>query len=393
MRISRSLTLLVIGLSVACASFAARAEILAMMNYETKSADSLKSLKLSAPPARREGIAIVDVDPNSAGFGHILADIPLAPDLVAHHIFYDRTMTRAYITSLGKSELHVMDLTRNPYRMTKVDVPGCAMGEDVIFDESNTTWYLTCMGSANVFVGDVATASVRAEIKIPGTFPHGLAIHSGIDRVLVTSTVSGDMKTVDEVITVVRASTHEVLGSIKLSNKPSPSGEAPVEILFVPGAMPPVAYVTNMFGNSLWSVTWNAAKQDFDAAQVFDFASVKAGVPLEIYFSPDAKTLYVSTAKPGHLHEFDLSSGLASPKLVKTMPAGEGAHHVAFTRDYRYGFVQNALLNLPGMSDGAVTVVDLGKGEVVASMDTLKNAGFNPNSIVLLPQWNHPAGH
>jgi hypothetical protein len=26
-------------------------------------------------------------------------------------------------------------------------------------------------------------------------------------------------------------------------------------------------------------------------------------------------------------------------------------------------------------------------------MDTLKNAGLNPNSIVLLPQWNDLMGH
>ena len=66
---------------------------------------------------------------------------------------------------------------------------------------------------------------------------------------------------------------------------------------------------------------------------------------------------------------------------------------MAFTKDYRYGFVQNALLNLPGMSDGAVTVVDLGEGKAVASMDTLKDAGYNPNSIVLLPEWNDLGGH
>jgi hypothetical protein len=45
------------------------------------------------------------------------------------------------------------------------------------------------------------------------------------------------------------------------------------------------------------------------------------------------------------------------------------------------------------MKDGSVSVVDLAKGEVVASMDTLKNAGFNPNVIVLLPEWNDFAGH
>jgi hypothetical protein len=45
-------------------------------------------------------------------------------------------------------------------------------------------------------------------------------------------------------------------------------------------------------------------------------------------------------------------------------------------------------LNLPGMSDGSITVIDVTQGEAIASVDTLKNQGFNPNSIVLLP-----AGH
>ena len=44
--------------------------------------------------------------------------------------------------------------------------------------------------------------------------------------------------------------------------------------------------------------------------------------------------------------------------------------------------------------DGAtVTVVDLQKQEVIKSMDTLKDAGFNPNCLVLLPQWYNAAGH
>ena len=268
------------------------AEILAMMNYETKRADSLASFKLSAPRERREGIAVIDVDPSSASSGRILSDIPLPADLVAHHIFYDRTMSKAYVTALGKGDqLHVLDMETSPFRMSRIDVPGCVMGEDVIFDESNTTWYLTCMGSANVFVGDVATDVVKRAIEIPDTYPHGLAIHTGVDRLLVTSTVRGDLKDARESVTVVRASSGEVLGSIKMSDKPSPSGVAPVEILFVPGARPPVAYVTNMFGGTLSTLTWDASRQDFDAEQVFDFAGVNAGVPLELYFSPDGRTL------------------------------------------------------------------------------------------------------
>ena len=50
-------------------------------------------------------------------------------------------------------------------------------------------------------------------------------------------------------------------------------------------------------------------------------------------------------------------------------------------------------INLPGMSDGSVTIVDLKTEAVVGSMDTLKLKGFNPNSMVLLPQWNDLAGH
>jgi DNA-binding beta-propeller fold protein YncE len=112
-----------------------------------------------------------------------------------------------------------------------------------------------------------------------------------------------------------------------------------------------------------------------------------------MYFVDNGKTLYVTTANPGRLHIFDLSQNPAKPKLVKSITTGQGAHHVGLTRDGRYAFVQNSFINLPGMRDGSVTVVDLKAQKVVASMDTLKNMGFNPNSIVLLPQWNEMGGH
>ncbi len=160
----------------------------------------------------------------------------------------------------------------------------------------------------------------------------------------------------------------------------------------MPGDVP-AFYVTNMMGGGLWGVIWDEASQDFTARELFDFSTLEAGTPLEMYFNTAGDTLYVTTAVPGELHVFDISGGPLSPKLVKSLPAGEGAHHVAITKDERLGFVQNALLNLPGMSDGSITVVDLEKGEVIGSIDTLKEMGLNPNSIVLLPEWNHLAGH
>jgi YVTN family beta-propeller protein len=374
--------------------YLASAEILAMLNYESKPPDALKAFKHPVDgQIRREGIAIIDVDPRSENFGKILMDIPLPPDLVAHHIFYNQGATKAYVTALGKPELRVIDMTRFPYRMKTIKVPQCQVGEDVVFSDDNKTWYLTCMGSNKVVVGETATDKVTRVVDVP-KYPHGVAVHNGIDRVLATSTVrASDLKDPGETITVIEASTGKVLSTHKVTDKPSPAGDAPVEILFVPKANPPVAYITNMYGNSLSVAVWDPAKKDFTVRQAFDFAPQKMGVPLEMYFNDRADRLYVTTAKPGHFHIFDISRDPAKPKLLKTLPAAEGAHHVAFTKDWRYAFVQNSLLNLPGMSDGSITVIDLKQEKVVGSVDTLKNHGFNPNSIVLLPEWNHPAGH
>jgi DNA-binding beta-propeller fold protein YncE len=112
-----------------------------------------------------------------------------------------------------------------------------------------------------------------------------------------------------------------------------------------------------------------------------------------MYFNEKGDRFYVTTASPGRFHIFDISTSIVKPKLLNTIEVGNGAHHVAFSPDERLAFVQNNLLGLPGMDDGSVTVIDLTKEEVVASMDTLKNQGFNPNSIVLLPEWHHDAGH
>ncbi len=373
----------------------AAAQIHAMFNYETKSPDSLKVLKTPVQTGpRKEGIAIIDVDPQSKTFGQTIQDIPLPADLVAHHIFYNRDQSKAYVTALGKGELRVIDMKKAPYSVkTVIAVPDCAVGEDVVFSDDNKKWYLSCMGSQSMIEGDAVSDKALRTVKVAAKYPHGIAIHNGIDRILLTSTVRAtDLGDAGDVISAVEASSGKVLGTYRLSTKPAPSGEAPVEILFVPGANPPVAYVTNMYGGTLWTAKWDPKKKDFDVAQAHDFAAQSAGVPLEIYFNKKTDRMYVTTAKPGHLHIFDTSDAM-KPKLLKSIATAEGAHHVAFTKDGRYAYVQNALLNLPGMSDGSVTIVDLKTEKVIGSMDALKQKGFNPNSMVLLPKWNDPAGH
>jgi len=387
-------SLLAIAAPLAIVPSFATAQIHAMVNYETKSPESMKVLKSPvATGPRKEGIAVIDVDPKSKTFGQTIQDIPLPADLVAHHIFYNRDQTKAYVTALGKGELRVIDMKRMPLEAKVIAVPDCAVGEDVVFSDDNRNWYLSCMGSQAMVVGDAVADKVVKTVRVGLPYPHGIAIHNGIDRILTTSTVrASDLGDAGEAISAVEATSGKVVGTYKVSSKASPAGNAPVEILFVPNASPAVAYVTNMYEGTLWAATWNAAKKDFEVAQAYDFGTQKAGVPLEMYFNTKGDRMYVTTAKPGHLHIFDTTKP-ASPKLLKSIATAEGAHHVAFTKDGRYAFVQNALLNLPGMSDGSVTIVDLKEEKVVGSMDALKTKGFNPNSMVLLPKWNDLAGH
>ena len=377
----------VLALTAASAS----AEMLAILNYETRAKDSLESLDLqSAGAARREGIAIIELDPTSPDYGRILSDMPVPPDLVLHHIFYNRDLTKAYVTSLGKEVLHVIDLERWPYRLKSIPTPGCRTQENIVLSDDNTTWYLTCMGSGNVVVGDAIADTVRNVIDMPGTYPHGIALHEGIDRLLVASCIAPDMSAAGHTIEVIEASTGEHLGGVQVSDK---KGSAPVETVFVPGAKQPTAYVTVMLEDALWAATWNADEETFETQKVFDFGSVNAQMPLEIYFNEAVDRLYVTTAKPGHLHVFDISEGPLKPKLLNQIATAGGAHHVAFTQDEKLAFVQNALLNIPGINDGSITAVDLEKGVVVDTIEVFKSQGLAPNSITMLPRWYHPAGH
>ena len=366
---------------IALSASQADAEILALLNYETKPEQII----------RKEGLAVIDVDPKSPSFGKFLMDIPLPPDLVAHHIYFNRNKSKAYITALGKSILHVMDLTRFPYRIKAVPVPDCQVLEDVVFSEDNRIWYLTCMGSSNVIMGDAATDKPAKTIVSPGgsafiKHPHGISLHNGIDRIIITSTVRPyDLGDPGETVTVLEASSGKVLSTHKVSHKPSPSGEAPVEVMFMPGANPPVAYISNMYGGTLWMALWNSGAKNFSFSQVDDYGPRGHGVALEMEHNKKRDRLYVTTAKPGHVSAYDVSNP-HKPKFLKAIPAAAGAHHLVFSPDERFLFVQNSLLNLPGMSDGSITVIDMSKEEPIASVDTLKNMGLNPNSIVLLPQ-------
>ena len=104
-----------------------------------------------------------------------------------------------------------------------------------MFSEDNKTFYVSCMGTQNVMVGDAVADKPLRTIALDKPYPHGIVIQEKIDRLLATSTVRAtDLGDAGGAISVVELSTGKSLGSIKVSNKASPARDAPVEILFAP---------------------------------------------------------------------------------------------------------------------------------------------------------------
>ncbi|PWG65553.1 hypothetical protein DEM34_01205 [Spiribacter halobius] len=362
--------------ALALATGAAAAGQTALVLYETKGADQTR---------RQDGIAFIELDPAAPDYGQILAQIPLPPAFHSHHIFYNPARDRAYVTSLATPELRVFDVSTFPYRYHSVEVTGCEVGEDVSFSQAQGKWYLTCMGSSVVIVGDADTDEVLETLVMPAPWPHGIATHDGIDRQLVTSTVNpSDPSEWGEEIIVLQPSTGAVLSTHKVSKKPSPSGAGPVEAFFVPGVEPPLVYITNMEG-SLWLAEWQSATTSFAFREAFRFDELGQGMTLEVYFSADGDRAYITSANPGHLNAFDITEPRA-PKHLWAVETAGGAHHLVFSEDGSRAYVQNSLLNIDGMNDGSISVVDLQTGKKIDSIDTFKNAGLTINTIVLTPE-------
>ena len=53
-----------------------------------------------------------------------------------------------------------------PYAPVRVETPGCSVLEDVVFSEDNKTFYVSCMGTQNVLVGDAVADKPRRTVAL-----------------------------------------------------------------------------------------------------------------------------------------------------------------------------------------------------------------------------------
>jgi DNA-binding beta-propeller fold protein YncE len=336
----------------------------------------------------KDGLAIIDINPNSNTFGEILQDVPVGKEVFMHHPFYNQAGSKLYNTALAGENLYRINLHENTiFDITPIDAGGCVVGEDMYFSKNGDRFYLTCMGSDKIIIFDGNTDKKLGEIsssKIqnPNAFvkqPHGISADEAIDRMIVTETVSPALEDPGNTISIIEYSTGKILSNIELlqdENMPS----APVEVQFHPTKH--IAYVSGMFDGTIWALIWNEQAKVFDPKLVDDGKTRDQNMPLDLTFGPNGN-LYVSFANPGVVNEYSLENP-EQPKLLRTLPAQYGAHHVLFSPDNQYMFVQNNLLNLEGINAGTISVVDFKTGNLVTTLDKFSEQGMMIESLDIL---------
>ncbi len=342
-----------------------------------------------------DGFAVADINPKSPTFGRVLQEFSVPGNVIAHHTYLNREKTRVYATVLGapRAPMYIFDITKDPIPAPQtIDISPCTVAEDIFFSQDGR-WFLTCMGSDEVQVYDAGTNTRITSIKGSAAdryirHPHGIDGSDSIDRLVAANTISPKLDDPQEALTVIEMSSGKILSVHKLSSKTSAAGVAPVEVEFVLRQdlkSAPVLFSTTMLGNELWTGIWDATNKTFSFRQVDDLGSRGLKMPLEIIFSKDARRMFVSSAVPGAVTVYDVSDPINPKVLADVKTEKGGTHHLALSPDENYLYAQNGLLNLPGLNDGSITVIDASNYKVLTEITTFRDRGQTTNCIIVLP--------
>jgi hypothetical protein len=366
-----------------------------------------------------DGIALVDLDPESTRFGEIVQRRDIGPGVLPHHIYFNRDQSRLYSTALGGSNLYEIKLRNQDSHevprmawVKPIDTSGNLVGENIYFTKDGSRYYMTFMGGdgsdtgGSVGVFDAHTNELLETITAPVPddpssgepfvlYPHGISANEELGLLMVTSTIHADLTTgKGNTVTAIDLHTHEVLETYLVAEDWD-DFSSPVEVMLLRDDLPPYALVTTMLGGDIWISQYDQHCERFgDFTRVVKGAESGLSWALELYIHQNhagEKELYVSFAVPGVVNVYALDA-LPELPLKRTLPAAAGAHHMAFfeTRSHREVMVvQNNLLNLPGLDAGTLMVVDIYTGEVLATLDMAGVYGLMPESI----EWAYGHGH
>ncbi len=349
-----------------------------------------------------DGVAIINLDPESEAFGRITSRLALGKGVLPHHLYFNRNDDRVYTTALGPPYLYELTVRKDVNQVpmlvnaTPIDTAGNLVGEDMFFTKDGR-FFVTFMGghgdphggSIGVFKSSDNTHLKTIHASRGGSdtpllmHPHGISVNEDKGLLMTTSTIHPDLSSeIGNTCTLIDLNTYALLETYQVADARTPQS-SPVEILLLRDEFPPYALVTTMLGGDVWIADHDRMTNRYRNFRKFlDGASRGLGWALELYIGPD-KLLYVSFAEPGVVLVFDLAH-LPDARLVRTLMADPGAHHMAFfkTRSGRAVVaVQNNMLNLPRISAGTIAVFDIGSGERLATVDLRTRHKILPESI------------
>lgn len=353
-----------------------------------------------------DGVALIDLDPESKRFGDILQKRSMGSGVLPHHLYFDRAGERLYTTALGGPYLFEISLTTDARGMPHlgavqpIETGQNQIGEDMYFTEDGSRYYVTFLaghggardGSVGVF--DADDNSMLDEIRAPESegepfilYPHGISANEELGLLMVTSDAAPDgVSGVGNTVTAIDLETNEPVQTHPVRSHPDDLTET-VEVLLLRDDLPPFALVTTVTDAGVWVAPYEESSGQFgEFEKQFDGAAQGLGVALEFYIHENQagdKELFVTFAQPGAVAVFGLDElpKLPPRRLLSTAP---GAHHLSFfeTRSGRdVMVVQNNLINIDGLNDGSLSVLDVETGELLGDVDLDERDGLLAESI------------
>lgn len=361
-----------------------------------------------------DGVALINLDPESADFGQIMQEFELGEGVLPHHLYYNHDQSRLYNTTLGGEFLYELLLERDENGVPTItgsqaiDTGESIVGEDMFFTEDGETYWMTFIGgsggerdgSIGVFdaqTNELINTIVAPEPENPASgepfilYPHGISANEDLGYLMVTSTVHPDLTTgVGNTVTVIDMETGAPVQTALVGESWEDLTQ-PVEVLMLRDGLPSYVLVTTIFGGDIWIAPFDEQSGRLgEFTQAMDGGVNGLGVALEFYIGPgedlesdEDQLLYVSFAVPGVVNAYSLEN-LPELELVKTFQAEAGAHHFGFfvTESGREAMViQNNLLNGEGINAGTFTIVDIHTGESLGSLDLAAEYGLMPESV------------
>ncbi|SKA45709.1 hypothetical protein SAMN04488128_10779 [Chitinophaga eiseniae] len=349
-----------------------------------------------------DGIAVMELDPESPDFGKILHKTELGKGVLPHHLYFNRDEKKLYTTALGGSFLYELKMEWNHegypviYQVNPINTGGNTVGEDIFFTRNGQYWVTFMGGQGGLRDGSVGVFNAQNNQLIktisssidtnPDKFimyPHGISMFEDKGLAMVTSTIHPDLTSgVGNTCTLIDMQTFNIIKTYRVADSANDLS-SPVEVLLLRNEYPPYALANTMIGGDIWMASFNAeARQYSEFKRVLKGASKGLGWALEFYIADD-KRMYVTFGQPGKILVFDLNY-LPELRQVRTLPADKGAHHMAFfkTKSGRSVVaVQNNLLNLPNLNAGTIDVVDINTGEKLGTVDMRNKYQLLPESI------------